>query len=63
MHPATEQHTSNRPVSTTLGTVSAVIARQVAELHALAASPGERAIVARIATQAIERGLSGEAAR
>lgn len=57
---ATEQHTSMRPASTTLGTLSAVIARQVAELHALAASPGERAIVARIAVQAIERGLSGE---
>ena len=56
---ATEQHTGFLyPATTTLGSVAAVIARQVAELHALAATPGERAIVARIATQAIAREMA-----
>lgn len=59
---ATEQHTPGpRPV-TTLDTVEATIARHIAELAALAGSPGERAILAQIATQAILRGLIGGAA-
>jgi len=41
-----------------IGTIRATLDRQIAELRALATSPGERAILARMATQAITRGLS-----
>ncbi len=41
-----------------IGAIKALVDRQVAELRALAGSPGERAILTRIATQAITRGLS-----
>lgn len=45
----------------TLAAVRALLDRQIAELRALAGSPGERMILAQIATQAIARGLSGQA--
>lgn len=41
----------------TIGTIRATLNRQIAELRALAGSPGERALLAQIAMQAIERGL------
>lgn len=44
-----------------IGAIKALIDRHVAELCALAGSRGERAILTRIATQAIERGLSAGA--
>lgn len=43
----------------TIGAIRVTLDRQIAELRALAGSPGERAILARIAMQAIERGLGG----
>lgn len=43
----------------TIGTVRDTLNRQIAELRALAGSPGERAILAQIAMQAIGRGLGG----
>lgn len=43
----------------TIGAIRAIVDRQVSELIALTASPGERAWLAQIATQAIERGLGG----
>ncbi len=51
-------NTPGRANSPALSTVQAVVDRHVAELRALAGSPGERAILALIATQAITRGLS-----
>ncbi|MGC8733243.1 MAG: hypothetical protein ACP5RC_13445 [Halothiobacillaceae bacterium] len=41
----------------TIGTIQATLDRQIAELRALAGSPGERAILAQIAMQAITLGL------
>ncbi|MCW8309303.1 hypothetical protein AruPA_19950 [Acidiphilium sp. PA] len=41
-----------------IGAIKALVERQVGELRALAGSPGERAMLTRIATQAITRGLS-----
>ncbi len=62
MQMATTHHTqqpkfanNNTP---TIGNIKALVDRQVAELRSLAASPGERAILTRIAVQAITRGLS-----
>lgn len=55
--------TTTRPANNNLpniGTIRAIVDRQVSELRALAGSPGERAILTRIATQAIERGLGGQ---
>ncbi|WP_287994841.1 hypothetical protein [Acidiphilium sp.] len=46
----------------TIGAIRATLDRQITELLALTASPGERAWLAQIATQAIERGLSAEVA-
>lgn len=42
----------------TLGRLEAVLSRQAAELRALAASPLQRALVARAAVQMIERAMS-----
>ncbi len=40
-----------------IGAIVALLDRHVAELTALTASPAERAVLAKIATQAIQRGL------
>ncbi|HQT89598.1 MAG TPA: hypothetical protein PK677_13785 [Acidiphilium sp.] len=59
---ATNNHTGflypANNITPTIGAIKALVDRQVAELRALAGSPGERAILTRIATQAITRGLS-----
>lgn len=54
---ATEHHT-RQPGSVNLATVKATLDRQVSELRALTASPGERAWLAQIAMQAIVHGLA-----
>lgn len=47
--------------SPNLSAIKALMDRQVAELKAMASSPGERVILAQMAVQAIERGLCGVA--
>jgi hypothetical protein len=47
--------------SPNLSAIKALMDRQVAELRALASSPGERVILAQMACTAIERGLYGVA--
>ncbi|WP_287850320.1 hypothetical protein [Acidiphilium sp.] len=42
----------------TLGALQAVLSRQAAELRALAATPVQRALVARAAVQMIERTMA-----
>ena len=60
----TELETITKPASNdnpaTLGRLQAVLNRQGAELRALAATPVQRAIVARAAVQMIERTLAPE---
>ena len=59
--------TTTKPASNdnaaTLGRIEAVLARHAAELRALAATPAQRALVARAAILAIKRTMAAGAVR